>query len=478
MSERKKIPEDGLRILTPIGMLGYGIHEGDFEQGLENNPDAIILDSGSNDGGPFKLGANEMARHPDSYERDLRLLLDGRAKNNIPLLIGSSGGPGTNELVREVCSLVETHEANEGRETKVAYVYSDVDKDTVRERLEAGEIEVCDGAPDLENDDIDDSIIVAQIGAEPILKVLEENEDIDVIVAGRAYDPSPYAAFCMQYEIDPGIYWHMGKIMECGGLCAEPKTQAIMATVFEDSFELEPLSKKAKCTPTSVAAHTLYEKMHPYKLQGPGGMLDLEECDYIQMSGELELGDPSTKKEERRVKVTGSRFVKDDIYRVKLEGAKQVGYRSMFIGGIRDPIMIEGIDDILETIKSHMVDKHKDQSPPFPFEINFHLYGRNGVMSKWEPVKDIPHEIGLLCEVTAPEQEFAAMICSETRVAMLHGPYQGQLATGGNLASPLTPLECDLGAVYKWSVYHTMIVRPGEGDELFKCGIYSEEGEV
>lgn len=55
------------------------------------------------------------------------------------------------------------------------------------------------------------------MGMEPILEALKSHPDADIIVAGRAYNPLPYVAFCEYSEIhDPGIYWHMGKIMECG----------------------------------------------------------------------------------------------------------------------------------------------------------------------------------------------------------------------------------------------------------------------
>jgi hypothetical protein len=62
------------------------------------------------------------------------------------------------------------------------------------------------------------------------------------------------------------------------------------------------------------------------------------------------LADVSYKQLEdgRSVRVQGAVHVKDEKYMVKLEGAELLGYRTVFIGGIRDPILIEGIDDFLE----------------------------------------------------------------------------------------------------------------------------------
>jgi hypothetical protein len=41
-------------------------------------------------------------------------------------------------------------------------------------------------------------------------------------------------------------------------------------------------------------------------------------------------------------------------YRVKLEGARPVGYRAVTIAGVRDPIMIESIDSILAAVKTRV----------------------------------------------------------------------------------------------------------------------------
>jgi hypothetical protein len=59
-------------------------------------------------------------------------------------------------------------------------------------------------------------------------------------------------------------------------------------------------------------------------------------------------------------------------------------------------------------------------------------------------------------EVTAPTQALANDICSSTRVAVLHTPYPGQMATAGNFAIPLNPPETPTGPVCRFTVYHLM----------------------
>ena len=437
---------DEVRILTPVGMLGYGFPEADFWRGIEAGANAIVIDSGSTDPGPYQLGLGRMLVQPEAYRRDLRVMLAGVVRARIPLLIGSAGGPGIGDHVDALVEIIREIAREEGHKLKIAAIYADIDPALVRKRFDEGRIIPCASAPELTIQDIEQSTqIVAQMGAEPILRVLQEHPDVDVIVAGRAYDPAPFAAVCRLHGVDAGVYWHMGKIMECGGLCAEPKGAVMLATVRKDSFDLEPMSPKARCTPASVAAHTLYEKTRPDLLAGPGGVLDLTHSRYEQL-------------DERSVRVSGSAFHRSPAYQVKLEGAAIAGYRTIFVGGIRDPILIGQLDGFLERIKRHMASIYSELKSG-EAQIIFHVYGKNGVMGELEPLKDaIPHEVGLLAEITAPNQELANAICSNTRISVLHAPYPGQLATGGNFAIPLNPPESPIGPVCRFSLYHLMEV--------------------
>ena len=439
--------KEEISILTPIGMLGYGFPEKDYLRGLERNPDAVILDAGSTDPGPYQLGLGQMICKPQAYERDLTVILRGIGERKIPLLISSAGGAGTNEQVDFIVGLIRSICERLGHRRKIAYVYANIDKSVVGAHFEQGRVAPCASAPALTQKDIDETVaIVAQMGAEPILKALRENPDADIVVAGRAYDPSPYAAFCMYCGIeDPGIYWHMGKIMECGAACADPKGAVILAIVRQDSFDLEPMDVDSKCTTVSVAAHTLYEKTRPDLLPGPGGVLDLNGARYEQISAHA-------------VRVRGSVFRPTPTYQIKLEGAAIVGYRCIFIAGIRDPILI-GMTSKFKTKILDYLGAIYPEIKTGEAKIFFHLYGKNGVMEEQEPCKDfVPLEIGVLCEVTAKTQELANAICSNARIAMLHAPYPGQLATAGNIALPLNPPDNPIGPVCKFSIYHVMDV--------------------
>lgn len=434
------------KILTPVGILGYGFPEADFWRGIDAGADVIVIDAGSTDPGPYLLGLGKMLVTPQALERDLRLILAGSNRQKIPVVIGSAGGAGMAMQVDATVDLIRTISRDKGYRLKIAAIYADIDPAVVRERHANGRIVPCDSAHEMTAKDIDESVrIVAQMGAEPILEVLRKHPDVDVIVAGRAFDPSLFAAFGMLHDIDPGTYWHMGKIMECGGACAEPKGRVILATIRKDSFDLEPMSPNECCTTLSVAAHSLFENTRPDLLGGPGGVLDLNQSQYEQL-------------DERRVRVRGGVFRPTPRYQVKLEGAAIVGYRTVFMGGIRDPILIGQIDQYLETIQARMRGVFLEMQSGAA-RLIFHVYGRNGVMGEMEPLKHVvPHEVGILGEVTAPTQELANAICSDARISVLHWPYPGQIATSGNFAIPLNPPENPIGPVCRFSIYHLMEV--------------------
>ncbi|WP_201761727.1 MULTISPECIES: hypothetical protein [unclassified Nonomuraea] len=47
----------------------------------------------------------------------------------------------------------------------------------------------------------------------------------------------------------------------------------MLATIDQGGFTLEPLDPSAACTPTSVAAHMLYETVDPFRMREPAGTL-------------------------------------------------------------------------------------------------------------------------------------------------------------------------------------------------------------
>jgi len=280
------------------------------------------------------------------------------------------------------------------------------------------------------------------MGIEPILEALEN--DAQLIICGRAYDPAPFAAVGVFHGFDRGIAYHLGKVLECGALCCEPGTtkDCMMGVLYEDCFEVYPTNPQRKCTTVSVAAHTFYEKDHPYILHGPGIVLNLENCEFSDAGS-------------GRVRVSGSRISETAVYEIKLEGARKVAYRTFVVAGIRDPILIEKIEEVEELVKDSVIDQYPE-IPRDQYEINFYNYGKNGVMGDLEPHNAAGHELGVVFEVIAGTQSQASALCSSVRSTFMHYGYEGRKSTAGNLAFPFAPSDVEFGAVYEFSVYHLM----------------------
>ena len=169
--------------------------------------------------------------------------------------------------------------------------------------------------------------IVGMMGSEPYLRALEQGAE--VVLAGRSSDTAIFAGIPVRAGIPAGIAWHAAKILECGAASVEQRTSpdCLMATCRADHFDVQPLDPALRCTPQSIASHSLYENADPYMHVESSGTIDLSHSRYEAL-------------DDRRVRVTGSQFIPAETYTVKLEGAEKVGYQSMVIGSIRDPFVI------------------------------------------------------------------------------------------------------------------------------------------
>lgn len=181
------------KILTPIGILGYGYPVQDFWGCIEAGVDAIVVDSGSTDPGPYMLGLDSQLVSDESFGRDLRPMLQAANLHKIPVFIGSAGGAGTRHQVDSMVALVDKIATEEGFGLNVAAVYAEVPRSVAVERMAAGQLRANVRGELPSVDDIEGTeALVAQMGSEPFTEIIESGEQVDVVVAGRAYDPSPH----------------------------------------------------------------------------------------------------------------------------------------------------------------------------------------------------------------------------------------------------------------------------------------------
>ena len=437
------MPVEEIVGLAPSGSMGSGYNLEAFERGLAANPHFIGQDAGTTDTGPYYHGTGLPFLPLATYRHDLSFMLRAARAHRIPLLIGSALTSGCNASLAQAVQLVHEIAREDGLKFRMAVITAEIDKAELKRRMakEAFQSLGPDGA--LTPETIDRcGPIVAQMGTEPFIRALDAGAD--VIIAGRACDDAIFAALPILRGFDKGLSLHCGKILECAGLSAIPYDLAepLLGRVRRDHFEVEPCHPAHRCTTVSVAGHSLYERGDPCLQPGPGGMNDLTDATFTQL-------------DERRVRVAGSRFIADKIYRVKLEGAEQVGFRSIVMVGIRDPIMIRQIDAILAEARARADDRFKNAGGGI--HLNYRVYGKDAVMGALEPDTHLlSHEIGLMIDVVAPAQELATGVAMFVRGTLQHASYPGIVTTAGNMAYPFSPFGVPVGPAFRFAVYHLM----------------------
>jgi hypothetical protein len=290
-------------------LVGAGVERASLEEALKEQPHFIACDAGSTDPGPFSLGSGEPAFARAAVKRDLAALLDAGLYAGIPVLIGSAGTAGGDAQVDWTLTIVNEIAKEVGGKLRVAVIYAEQEKDALVELFQQGRIKPLDAAPHLDENTIKKSThIVGMMGVEPLQQALAEG--VDLILAGRCSGSALYAALPILKGFPPGLAWHAGKVVECGTMACETAGKGVMFVALrQDHFLVKPFGQGLRCTPQSVAAHSLYENVDPFHFTEASGTADITEATY-------EAVDPIT------VRVANSSFQSADHYTIKLEGAR------------------------------------------------------------------------------------------------------------------------------------------------------------
>ncbi len=439
-----------MTVYVPVGLLGYGFPVRSLEAAMAQEPDFIAVDAGSTDPGPYYLGAGVSFTSREMVKRDLSLIVPAARGRNIPLIIGSAGGAGGRPHLEWCLEILKEVATECGLPLQTALIDAEQDKEYVKAKIRSGDVIDFEAGWTLTEEDVDESVrIVGQMGTEPVARAVEAGAD--VVLAGRAFDAGLIAALPIQAGFDPGLAYHMGKILECGSLIATPMEADGAVGVLEDGhFLVKPADPEKTTNVRMVAAHTMYEKTNPMLLKVPGGTIDLREAEYEQI-------------DDRCVKVSRSHFIQEP-YTIKLEGAKLVGYRNVCVAGTRDPGMVENIDEVINTVREKLKRDLEGRVAEDEYQVIYHVYGKNGVMGALEPQRNgTAHELGIVIETVAKTQQLADTVASLARSSTLHCDYPGRIATAGNLAFISSPAEFPAGEVYEFNVYHLIRVDdPGE----------------
>lgn len=438
--------KEQLRIVSPNGHLGFApTKEESFRLAVETRPDYYCADSGSDDIGATALGADRSVSMERWQRHDLELMLLASREQGVPMLIGSAGDCGSNSRVDLFVQMIQDIAAEHALPPfKLAYFYSEVATDTLREMHTAGvSIKGLDDREALTLEDIDATTrAVAVAGVHPFIKALEMGAD--VIIGGRSSDCAVFAAPAIFEGFPENHAYYAGKVLECASFCAEPygAKESVIATVTHDDVKVTAMAPWQRCTVASVAGHAMYERSNPYFEYFAGGMLDMTNCSYEQF-------------DERTTRVTGQVVVPvEGKITVKIEGSGRVGEKYLGIAGIRDPYTIANIDKVISLSEGQVAEEFSDVD----YHLSFTVYGKNGVMGDLEPVKEITsHELGIAVEGIADTAELAEAVTLYATRQLFYARLPEVKGTAGTAAF-LTDEVLPATTSYRWTMNHIVPV--------------------
>lgn len=447
-----------VRIIFPVGMLGGWFPEETVARGIELGADAIAVDGGSTDSGPYYLGSGSAKSPASAVKRDLRVLLIAARAAGIPVVVTSCGTAGTDAGVDWMASIAAEIAAEESLSLRVAKIYSELSKATVLDALGADRIRPLEPAGPLTAATVERCThIVGLMGHAPIADALAAGADL--VLAGRASDTASVAAIALGRGIAPGPTWHAAKTVECGSQCTtEPLGGGVLVEIDDDGFTVHPLNDTAAATPMTVAAHMLYENADPFRLREPGGTLDTSSAVYTAVT-------------DRVTRVEGSVFEAAAQPTIKLEGSALGGYETISLVGIRDPEILGSMDEWLERFVTLGLAPRVRSFlglEPDAYEVALRAYGHDAVLGALEPGGDAPREVGVLLKIRAADQATATAIAKIANPIMLHLPLDGMTHLP-SYAFPMSPAEIERGASYEFVLQHAVDVE--DERELFRTEI-------
>ncbi|MGI9334176.1 MAG: acyclic terpene utilization AtuA family protein, partial [Gammaproteobacteria bacterium] len=187
-----------------------------------------------------------------------------------------------------------------------------------------------------------------------------------------------------------------------------------------------------------------YENANPFELHEPGGYLDVHDARYAAL-------------DERRVRVTGSRWVPAENYTVKLEAARVVGYQATVLVLLRDAHYVANAREWVAKLNTFLVE-HIDAVMDLregDYALEFRLIGVDATLGALETAAVTPAEVGVLCIITAANQALATEIACLANPWLLHFPLRAdeELPT---FAFAHSPAHCERGALYEFALHHVM----------------------
>ena len=436
---------DSLRIICPNGHLGFApLKVESFRAGIRAKPHYIAADSGSDDVGPVPLGSDTSASPRRWQYHDLEQMLLAARELDIPMIIGSAGDTGTNSRVDLYVDMIrDIADSHRLSGLRIGSFYSEVDKQRVRQAiLQENSVAGLDGRAPLTEEQLRKTDrIVAMAGVHPYRALLEQGAN--VIIGGRSSDSAIFASAALHHGFSEPLSYYLGKVLECASFCAEPYggKETVLGEISANDVQVTAMHPEQRCTVASVAGHAMYERSNPFHEHVAGGLLDMSDCHYEQLT-------PKT------TRVTGARFIPTDDLRVKLEGAGKIGERFVGIAGIRDPYTIQHVDEVLAWGRAQVKERFGESG----YELHYRVYGRDAIMGDMEPRRHQPaHELCIVVQGVAPNKAMAEELTMTATRQLFYARLPNVKGTAGGVSFEFDEV-LPASAAYEWTLNHTMPV--------------------
>ncbi len=429
------------KILIPTGALGIGYSRDALARGLAEKPDLIAVDGGSTDSGPHYLGNGVSKYSRSTTKSEWGELVLAAQKIKVPLVVGTAGTSGADSAVDWLVEITNEIAVEHGLSLKVAVLKSGQDAAALADALQKGRVLPLEPAIDIDADLLHScSNIVALAGAEQIQAALETGADI--VIAGRTTDTAIISALPLARGCHPGGAWHGAKIGECGALATtDPRSGTILVEFDEEGFTITPMGAKARATPFTVSAHMLYENSNPFQLYEPGGHLDVTHARYDAL-------------DDRRVRVTGSEWVHNDTYTVKLEGSRSAGYQTVSLALVREQKYVDRIEEWVDGIRQECTNEARSKFGD-DFTLELRIIGQNATLGPRDGGVQIGSEVGVMGIVTSATEATSREIAKMLNPYLLHYalPEDEDMPT---FAFPFSPAEMFRGEIFDFCLNHVI----------------------
>jgi hypothetical protein len=224
----------------------------------------------------------------------------------------------------------------------------------------------------------------------------------------------------------------------------------------DGGFVLEALDPEVRCTPASVAAHTLYEVADPHRLIMPSGVLDSGAAVYTAL-------------DDRRVRVEGGTWTPSAQYTVKLEGSAPLGFLSSFWGSVRDPLLLLQLPEWCAEVEARLRSRLGEVATG-AFQVQLRTYGGDGTVGRGDVV---PYEAVIVLDVVGETQAEASAMARAAYHVALHWPIKGW--SGGSVttfAHPYSAPVVDRGPAYRFTLNHAAVLEPDEVHGIFRTTVH------